>query len=120
MHAQTASVTVNLQSDTMTCQVYGDIDHHSARIIRAQIDNEFYLKRPRRLLLDMSHVEFMDSSGLGLILGRFSKASEIATEFAVLNPSQNVVRILDLAGIGRMITIERTKENHERTKKSNE
>ena len=49
----------------------------------------------------------MDSSGLGLILGRFNKASEIGTEFTLLNPAENVCKILDVAGIGRMIKIER-------------
>ena len=91
----------------MLCSIHGDIDHHNARVIRMQIDDELYKQRPKKLTLDLSRVEFMDSSGLGLILGRFNKASEIGTEFTLLNPAENVCKILDVAGIGRMIKIER-------------
>jgi stage II sporulation protein AA (anti-sigma F factor antagonist) len=78
-------------------------------MIRMQIDDELYKQRPRKLTLDLSRVEFMDSSGLGLILGRFSKASEIGTEFTLLNPADSVRKILDVAGIARVIKIERKK-----------
>ena len=74
-----------------------------------QIDDELYKLRPRKLTLDLSRVEFMDSSGLGLILGRFNKASEIGTEFTLLNPADSVRKILDVAGIARVIKIERKK-----------
>ena len=93
----------------MLCSIHGDIDHHNARVIRMQIDDALYKQRPRKLTLDLSRVEFMDSSGLGLILGRFNKASEIGTEFTLLNPADNVRKILDVAGIARMIKIERKK-----------
>lgn len=93
----------------MLCSIHGDIDHHNARVIRMQIDDALYKQRPRKLTLDLSRVEFMDSSGLGLILGRFNKASEIGTEFTLLNPADSVRKILDVAGIARMIKIERKK-----------
>jgi stage II sporulation protein AA (anti-sigma F factor antagonist) len=93
----------------MLCSIHGDIDHHNARVIRMQIDDELYKQRPKKLTLDLSRVEIMDSSGLGLILGRFNKASEIGTEFTLLNPADSVRKILDVAGIARMIKIERKK-----------
>ena len=109
MQTQTARVSVSLGGNDMLCSIHGDIDHHNARVIRMQIDDELYKQRPRKLTLDLSRVEFMDSSGLGLILGRFNKASEIGTEFTLLNPADSVRRILDVAGIARMIKIERKK-----------
>jgi len=108
MYTQTAGVTFNYRDETLSCSISGDIDHHGARILRAQIDRELLEKRPRRLVLELSRVEFMDSSGLGLILGRFNKASELGGEFVLSNPSETVSRILDMAGIARMIKIERT------------
>lgn len=109
MQTQTARVSVSLGGNDMLCSIHGDIDHHNARVIRMQIDDELYKQRPRKLTLDLSRVEFMDSSGLGLILGRFNKASEIGTEFTLLNPADSVRKILDVAGIARMIKIERKK-----------
>ena len=109
MQTQTARVSISLGGNDMLCSIHGDIDHHNARMIRMQIDDELYKQRPRKLTLDLSRVEFMDSSGLGLILGRFNKASEIGTEFTLLNPADSVRKILDVAGIARMIKIERKK-----------
>jgi stage II sporulation protein AA (anti-sigma F factor antagonist) len=108
-----------MQEDILRCVIRGDIDHHSARTVRTQIDEEMYRRRPMRVVLDLSHVDFMDSSGLGLILGRFNKASEIGAEFILYNPNAGVTKILDLAGIGRMIKIERT-NHHERAQKTAE
>ena len=109
MQTQTARVSVSMGGNDMLCSIHGDIDHHNARVIRMQIDDELYKQRPKKLTLDLSRGEFMASSGLGLILGRFNKASEIGTEFTLLNPADSVRKILDVAGIARMIKIERKK-----------
>ena len=61
---------------TLTVFIEGDIDHHTARQIRSRIDTKVYIQRPDELILDLSRVCFMDSSGLGLILGRYAKAVE--------------------------------------------
>ena len=55
---------------TLIVFLEGDIDHHNARPIRSRIDTKVYIQRPDELIIDLSHVSFMDSSGLGLILGR--------------------------------------------------
>ena len=84
----------------------GDIDHHNARPIRSRIDTKIYIQRPDELILDLSHVSFMDSSGLGLILGRYTKSMELGINFKVQNPTPQIRRILDLAGTERLIKIE--------------
>ena len=65
-----------------------------------------YIQRPDELILDLSRVSFMDSSGLGLILGRYTKAVELGILFKVQNPTPQIRRILDLAGTERLIKIE--------------
>ena len=101
------NVKFDMKDDILLAELFGEIDHHSAASLRIEIDAALRAFRTRHLVLDYSKVEFMDSSGLGLILGRFNKASEIGTEFTLLNPAENVCKILDVAGIGRMIKIER-------------
>ncbi|MBO7403548.1 MAG: anti-sigma factor antagonist [Clostridia bacterium] len=91
---------------TLTVFLDGDIDHHTARLIRSRIDTKVYIQRPDELILDLSRVCFMDSSGLGLILGRYAKAVELGIAFKVANPSPQIRRILDLAGTERLIKIE--------------
>ncbi len=91
---------------TLTVFLDGEIDHHNARQIRSRIDTKVYIQRPDELILDLSRVNFMDSSGLGLILGRYTKAVEMGIDFKVANPNPQIKRILDLAGTERLIKIE--------------
>ncbi|MGI6167817.1 MAG: STAS domain-containing protein [Eubacteriales bacterium] len=87
----------------------GEIDHHSAAMLRGDIDALIYEKRPQRLLLDLSGVGFMDSSGLGLIMGRYSLVRELGGSMAILDPTEPIMKILNLAGVKRIIAIEKTK-----------
>lgn len=100
--AETVSV---LDGHTMIISLTGDIDHHSAKRIRGEIDSSLFAKRPKRAVMDMSEVEFMDSAGLGLILGRIACAEKIGCKLTLLSPSPQVMKILDLAGAGRLIEI---------------
>lgn len=98
-------VKIRNENGAMVASIAGDIDHHSAREMRLRIDAEFEKSGAPSLILDMSGVKFMDSSGLGLILGRFTKASAAGASFGVVNPSQSVKRVLDIAGADRLISI---------------
>lgn len=91
---------------SLTIYLEGDIDHHNARMVRSKIDTKIYIQRPEELVLDLSRVNFMDSSGLGLILGRYTKAVELGILFKVANPNPQIRKILDLAGTERLIKIE--------------
>ena len=86
----------------------GEIDHHSAVAVRSNIDDMIRSKRPAELVIDMSAVDFMDSSGLGLILGRAALCEEMGVTLHLLHPGARVKRIFAVAGIDRLrhITIE--------------
>ncbi|MBQ7378341.1 MAG: anti-sigma factor antagonist [Clostridia bacterium] len=86
----------------------GDIDHHSAVAIRSGMDTLLYKIRPRRLYLDLSGVDFMDSSGLGLIMGRYALMKEIGGDVVVCDPCPGVERVIKLAGMERVVRIERS------------
>lgn len=64
------SVRLILKEGGMTAVLSGEIDHHSAREIRSAIDEAASKVKPKLLTLDFSDVQFMDSSGVGLIMGR--------------------------------------------------
>lgn len=90
----------------LSVRVRGEIDHHTASAIRKGIDATLFEKRPKKLLFDLSAVSFMDSSGLGLIMGRFSVMKELGGEMVVWNPSAETRSILNLAGMERLVRIE--------------
>ena len=88
-------------------RIKGEIDHHSAVAMRTGIDGEIFMRRPSKMVLDLSAVDFMDSSGLGLMLGRYSVLKSVGGEMVVLNPNAGVMKILRLAGAERIIKIEK-------------
>jgi len=87
----------------LCAEISGDIDHHSALNIRIRLDNEINRTMPSLLIMDFSEVEFMDSSGIGLILGRQKLMEAAGGGIAVKNPSPQVRKILMLAGLSRLI-----------------
>ncbi len=105
-------------SEFMGCylkiKLRGEIDHHSASCVRTEIDKEIYAKKPRGLILDMSAVNFMDSSGLGLIMGRYAVMNELGGEVIVSDPNPAIERIMSLANMQRVIKIQYTKTNIQR------
>ena len=101
----------------LVVRINGEIDHHSAVEMRTGIDGEIFERRPEKLILDLSGVDFMDSSGLGLILGRYAAVQKVKGELVVLNPNDRVMKILKLAGAERIIKIEHVDINAEKGKK---
>ena len=102
------NIETYLLGSELRIEISGEIDHHSARSVRAKIDESLYYYRAARVALDLSKVSFMDSSGLGLILGRFTLAKELGGELRIIDPSEGVMKILELAGTSRLIKIEKT------------
>lgn len=90
----------------LSIHIRGEIDHHTSSAIRTGIDSTLFERRPQKLILDLSGVSFMDSSGLGLIMGRYSVMKELGGEMAVWNPSPETRAILTLAGMDRLVRIE--------------
>lgn len=94
----------------LTVHVRGEIDHHSAVSVRRVIDERITLCRPKEVYLELSGVDFMDSSGLGLIMGRYALVKQSGGELYVLDPSAAVVKMMKLAGMERMIRLLKHKE----------
>lgn len=84
----------------------GEIDHHSAKEEREAIDAMLFKTRPRQLVLDFSGVKFMDSSGIGLIIGRADVCRDIGCAVRVAGLSGSLKKLVKLAGIEKLEFIE--------------
>ncbi len=102
MEKETLTVTLRAENGELTATLAGEIDHHNARGAREAIDKAIFKHHPRRLVLDLSGVGFMDSSGLGLILGRVALCEEMGAEVHLESPSLRVRKVLAVAGIDRL------------------
>ena len=98
----------------------GEIDHHSAVSVRGEIDRLIYQMRPHRFELELSRIGFMDSSGLGLVMGRYALLRDLGGEMAVIDPSPAILRIFKLAGMERLIRIEWSRETARAEKENKE
>ena len=99
---------IRADGEELTAVLQGEIDHHSAAAVRGEIDTALFKHRPTRLQLDLAEVGFMDSSGLGLILGRAALCRELGTQLSLLHPSERTMRVFRVVGLERLshITIE--------------
>jgi stage II sporulation protein AA (anti-sigma F factor antagonist) len=86
----------------LTAHIQCDVDHHTAKPMREKIDRRLFELKPHTLVIDFSKVEFMDSSGLGLILGRVEKATALNAEVRLIGASPRIMKLISLAGIERV------------------
>lgn len=108
-------VRLLLREETLTARIIGEIDHHTARAVREEIDSTAQKVKPLRLCLDFTEVPFMDSSGVGLILGRYRLMQMWHGRVVLLNMSPQVEKLVGLSGLDRLVSIERGEhdESHE-------
>lgn len=90
------------KNDILTVKLKGEIDHNSAAKLRTAIDSQINALRPKMLELDFSKVGFMDSSGIGLIMGRYRSMGLIGGKIKVVNVPENIGRIISLSGISAL------------------
>lgn len=87
------------QNNTLTAYIDGEIDHDSAAKIRAKIDGAAQALKPKLLCLDFSDVSFMDSSGIGLVMGRYRQMKLIGGALRVTNVPDRMYRLFAMSGI---------------------
>ncbi len=94
-----AQVILKKEENKVIAMLKGEIDHHAAEILRLQIDECISTTQPEVLVLDFEYVSFMDSSGIGLILGRHKLISTLGGIVLVQNAPKEAQKMLALAGI---------------------
>ena len=101
------NLQIELKNGVMTALITGELDHHTAGILREQIDTTAERVRPKSLRLDFSEVPFMDSSGIGLILGRVRKASGWGGRVVITGLSPQLRKMAELSGVASLASIEK-------------
>ena len=82
-----------------------DIDDHSVQKIRRRADYEIERYMPKRIVFDFDSVTFMDSAGIGLLIGRYKFANMLGARLEISNLTQSVRRIFEMSGILKLIPI---------------
>lgn len=103
------SVKIDFDGEILTCRLNGEIDHHTTLPVRLDIDDRIENCRPSSVVLDFTDVTFMDSSGIGLVMGRYKLLSELGGTLEVTGLSNNSYKVMRLAGLDRIATISKCK-----------
>ena len=100
-------------NNLFTAKLFGEIDHHKARSMRETIDSAAERNNPTVLYLDFGGVTFMDSSGIGLIMGRYRTMKLLGGEVRVLNIPPSMERMVELSGLSALKLFEKGCEKDE-------
>lgn len=113
-------VSFQKQRRKLIARLQGELDHHGAEAMRTEIDKRIRQDKPSTLRLDFRNVTFMDSSGVGLVMGRYRLLQAWGGKLELSGMSSTVQRIMQLSGIERIAAVltekgssHETRSNHE-------
>ena len=97
-----------LKSKTLIAHIDGELDHYSASVIRKKLDREIDGRSVKHLIFDFSELSFMDSSGLGVIIGRYKKIKEKNGMVLLVCNKAHVDKLLAVSGLKKLLGTTRT------------
>lgn len=95
-------VDIEIQNELLVARLNGELDHHSVQLLRQQIDAMALQNQPKELIFDFSGVSFMDSSGIGLVMGRYKLAQELGATLRLCGLTASTRRVMQVAGMDKL------------------
>jgi len=86
-------------NQTLYLSILGELDEHSASYIRGELDQKLLNNFYRQVVLDLSGLKFMDSTGIGVLIGRYKKAREKNVPMFISNPTSHIDKILKMTAV---------------------
>lgn len=99
-------ITYIKKNKRLIFEIEEDIDECCVQKIRRRIDNEIQRYMPKEVIFDFSNVSFMDSAGIGLIIGRYKLINMIGGELKIANVNTQIQKIFEMSGLLRLIPVE--------------
>ena len=92
------------QNGVLYIKLVGELDEHNAAAVRKEADSlvERYAQS-ERAVFDLGEVSFMDSTGIGFLIGRYKKLLRFGVQSYIMHPSQNTDKILSMSGVYSLI-----------------
>lgn len=98
-------ICFKLINRTLIISIIGEIDHHTCEDARDRIDNYIDCNSVKNAIFDFTDVSFMDSAGIGVIIGRYKRLSVMGGKVSVVTNRPQIKRILEISGIQRISCI---------------
>ncbi|MCR1897794.1 anti-sigma F factor antagonist [Irregularibacter muris] len=103
-------LSLSLNNKTLIVKIRGELDHHTAEEIRNEIDHELDNNAVKNILFDFSELSFMDSSGIGVLMGRYKKILQRNGQAGVYQINSQVRRVFEISGLLRILKEFESKE----------
>ena len=104
------AVRITITPVRVTVAVSGEIDHHNAAVIRYEADEAIQSALAPNVRIDFGNVTFMDSSGIGFVMGRYRIVSSYGGNIEVTNLSDRIYSMMKLAGLDKLVTLRKKTE----------
>lgn len=98
-------VLYNENGQDLVIKLRGELDHHFATEAKGKIDEKLNCGQIKNLTFDMESLDFIDSSAIGFIIGRYKIIKKNDGKLEIINASHKIRRILDMSGVGKIINI---------------
>ncbi|GAB4073533.1 anti-sigma F factor antagonist [Barrientosiimonas marina] len=105
------STVFDVKQDVLVVRMSGELDHHEAEPLRNEWKDMMDANAVRHVILNLESVTFMDSSGLGVVLGRYKEVLQLGGEMVVCSISSPVQRLFDMSGMFKIIRLEENEEH---------
>lgn len=86
-------------------EITEELDHHSSEIIRRRADYEIQRFMPKKVIFDFNRVLFMDSAGIGLVIGRYKNVASFGGKLEMINVGDKLRKIFEMSGILTIVPI---------------
>lgn len=88
---------------TLIVLIEGEVDHHTSKLLKESMDSKFIMEPVKNMIIDLSKVTFMDSAGIGLIMGRMKRVSSVGGKLSIRNPKPEITKILKMSKVDNLI-----------------
>jgi stage II sporulation protein AA (anti-sigma F factor antagonist) len=103
-------IDMDVKNNVLCIRLDGELDHHTADELRELASKAIEQENIRHIVLNLEQLTFMDSSGLGVILGRYKQIKQVNGEMVVCAISPAVKRLFEMSGLFKIIRLEETEE----------
>ncbi|WP_047985360.1 anti-sigma F factor antagonist [Ornithinibacillus californiensis] len=95
-----------VKEDILIVRLAGELDHHEAEALRDEWKNMLYHNPVKHVILNLEQVSFMDSSGLGVVLGRYKEVLQLGGQMVVCSIPHSIKRLFEMSGMFKIIRLE--------------
>ncbi len=99
------NITYNKEDKLLIMEITEEIDHHTTEKIRRRADYEIQRYMPKKALFDFNNVSFMDSSGIGMVVGRYKLLAMLGGSLELANVNPSLERVFEMSGVSKIIPI---------------